>query len=95
MPQNCVIRDLQRAPDQLLRLVDLLPRKADRLRIGKIERCREIDRQIVTDLILRKRRAVAVCDLAARRRYIENVSARQLLRLECWNDRLFFGRLAS
>ena len=57
-------------------------RESERLRIGEIERGREIDREIVAQFVLRERRAIAVGDLAARGRNVEHVSARLLLRFQ-------------
>ena len=75
-------------PSNLSAALNLLMRETERLRVGKIERRREIDREIVTELVLRERHAVAIDDLAARRGDIEDVSARQLLRFVSRDDRL-------
>src|ERR1043165_6432478 len=72
--------------------VYLFPCVAERFGIRKIQRCWKVDDEIVTKPVLRERRAIAVCDLTARSRNIENVSARQLLRLESGDDRLFLRR---
>ena len=89
-----VIRNAELAPDYLACLDYPLPGEVQRLRIGKIKRSKEVDNEIVTESILRERRAIAVCDLPTRSRNIENVGARQLLRLERRNNRLFFRRSA-
>src|SRR5262249_50982449 len=67
---------------------------AERLRIGKVQRCWESYAQIVTEPVLRQRHSVAIRDLSAWRRNIENKSARQLLRLESGDNCLFFRRSA-
>ena len=70
-------------------------RKAERLIIGKIQRGREIDREIVAQSILRERRTVPIGDLSTRRGDIEDVSPRQFLRLEGRDDRLLDRALES
>ena len=89
--KNRLVGNPDFATNQPGRLVDLFPGEAECLRIGKIKRRREIDGEIVAEPILRERFAVAVCNLAARRWNIEDVSAREFLRLECRDDRLFFS----
>src|SRR5262249_6446255 len=69
-------------------------RKTERFLVRKIQRGWKSDDEIVTEPILRERRAVAVRDLPAWRRNIEYVSARELLRLERRDNRLFFRRSA-
>src|ERR1700682_53993 len=95
MTQDGLVRNLNRTADHLFRLLDLLPDVADRLSIGKIERRRETNPKIVTEFVLGQRHAVAIGDLAARRRNIENVGARQFLRFESWNNCFLFRRRTS
>ena len=92
MAKDRVIRNPEPAADQLGSVIYLFLRKVERLRIGKIQRCREINDEIITEPILCERRAVAICDLPTWSRNIENVSACQLLRLERRDNRLFFRR---
>ena len=93
MTHDRLIRNPELAPDQLACRIDFLPGKIHRLRTGKIQRRGKIDDEIVAESVLRQRRAAAVCDLPTRRGNIEDVSARELLRLECRDNRLFFWRL--
>ena len=51
MPQDYVVRYFDRATAQLCCFVDLLSRKRDRLRVGKIERRWKTNRQIVIDFV--------------------------------------------
>src|ERR1700719_4128037 len=90
MTQDRLVGDFNGTPNQFGRLFDLLPGKTDRLSIGKIERCGKINCEIVTYFFLRKRRPVAIRNLAARGGDIENVSARELLRFKRGDNRLFF-----
>src|SRR6476661_3541160 len=94
MAKDRVIRNPEPAADQLASVIYLFLRKAERLRIGKIQRRREVDNQIVTEPILCQRRAVAVCDLPTWSGNIENIGACQLLRLERRDNRLLFGERA-
>src|SRR4030095_7604211 len=87
---DSLIRKPPRPPGELRGQRDLFTGKRERLRVGKIERRREADREIVGNFVLRERQAVAIGDLPARRRDVENVSARELLRLERRDDRLVF-----
>ncbi len=92
MPLDQLVRDLQRTAEQFFGRPNFLLREGEQLRIGEIERRREIDREIVAEPVLRERLAVAIRDLSARRGNIEHVGARELLRLEGGNDRLFERR---
>ena len=87
MPLDQVVGNPERSAQQFFRCLNFLPREAQQLRIGKIERRRVTDREIVTQPVLRERCAVSIRDLTARRGNVENVSARELLRFECRNDR--------
>jgi hypothetical protein len=86
MPLDQVVGNPELAAKEFLRCLDFFVRISEQLRIGKIERRREADRQIVAQAILRQRQTIAVGDQPARRRDIENVSPRQLLSLESWDD---------
>ena len=69
----------------LLRNPNSFLRVSERLGIGEIEQAREIDRQVVAEFVLGEWRAVPIGDLPARRRDIEDESARLLL---CFPGRL-------
>ncbi len=69
-------------PISLAVFVDFFPGEVERLRVGKIKRRWEVNSEIVAEPILSEWFAVAVCNLTARRRNIEDVSARKFLRLK-------------
>jgi len=87
-----VIRNPKLAANQVACLAYFFPGEAKRLRIGKIRRSWEVDDEIVTEPILRERRPIAVRNLSTWSWNIENVRARQLLRLERRDDCFFFQR---
>ena len=68
-------------------------RKFQGLIVVKFKRGWKIDREIVGQSVLRERRAVSIGNLSARRRDIEDVGAREFLRLEGRNDFFFECRL--
>src|SRR5437016_10001285 len=68
-------------------------RKLESLIVVKVQRGWKTDRQIVAQSILRERRTVAIGNLSTRRRDIEDVSAREFLRLEGRNNFLVERRL--
>ncbi len=92
MTKDRFIGNLKFATNQPGGSVDLFPGEAEHLRVGKIKRRGEIDGEIVAEPILRERLAIAVCYLAAWRRNVEDVSARELLcfkgGLDCFLFRL-------
>ena len=75
MPEDQIVRNIQTMTEKFLGLGDSRVRKIQRLPVGKIERSRVIDREIVTDLILRERGAISIGDLSARRRNIKDVGS--------------------
>src|SRR6266550_3895713 len=91
MPQDCVIGSADWTADQFGCGRDLPMREVERLGIVKFQRSRKIDCELIAQLVLRKRRAIAIGDLAAWSGDIENISAREFLRFECWNN-LFIER---
>ncbi len=91
MTKDRFIGNLKFATNQPGGPVDLFPGEAEHLRVGKIKRRREIDGEIVAEPILRERLAIAVCDLAARCRNVEDVSAREFLRLKGGLDCFLFS----
>src|SRR5437868_11882847 len=92
VPQDCFVGYADLATNQFCCRRDLPMRKVERLGIAKLQWSRKIDREIIAQLILREGCAVAIGDLAARSRDIENVSARQFLCLERGNDLLIKRR---
>ena len=92
MAQNCVVRDIDLSVDQFCSLIDLLPRKTKRLRIGEIERRGKNNAEIVAEFVLRERHAVAIGDLSARGRNVQNKGSREFLSLECRDDCFLFRR---
>ena len=91
MAKNRFVGNLDFATNEPGGSVDLFFGKAKCLRIGKIKRRREIDGEIVAEPILRERFAIAVCDLAARRCNIKDVSARELLCFKRRHNCFLFG----
>src|SRR5438067_2845799 len=87
MPQDGLVRHPDVTAGELFRSRYLPVREIEHLSIAKLKWCRKIDRQVVSQLVLRKRGTVAISDLATRSRDIQDVSARELLRLESGNDR--------
>src|SRR4029077_3168179 len=92
MPQDRFVGRADLAVHQFGCRCDLPMREVERLGIAKLQWSRKIDREIIAQLILREGCAVAIGDLAARSGDIENVSARQFLRLEGGNDLLIKRR---
>src|SRR5450432_648634 len=92
MAQDRGVGNWQRTIEQLLRGSDFLPREDHHLCVGKVEWGREINREIVAQLVLGERYAIAVGDLPPRRRDVEDVGARLFLRLEGRFDRLLEWR---
>ena len=68
-------------------------RKFQGLAVVKLKWGWKIDRQTVAESVLRERRTVAIGNLSTRRRDIEDVSAREFLRLEGRNNFLVERRL--
>ena len=91
MAKNRFVGNLDFATNEPGGSVDLFFGKAKCLRIGKIKRRREIDGEIVAEPILRERFAIAVCDLAARRWNIKDVSAREFLCFKRRHNCFLFG----
>ena len=60
-----LIGDSERSAEQLFGGPNFLRNEGKQLRIGEIERCREMNREIVAQPVLRERRAMAICDLPA------------------------------
>ena len=92
MPLDQLVGNLERSTKQFFRSLNFLPCETQQLRVRKIERRRETDREIVTQPILRERHAVSIRDLTSRGGNVEDVSARKLLRFECRNDRFLKRR---
>src|SRR5207248_2570088 len=93
MPQDCGIGSADWTADQFGRGRDLPMREVERLGIVKFQRSRKIDREIIAQLVLRERSAITIGNLAARSGDIENVSAREILCLECRNNLVVDGGL--
>ena len=91
MPFDQVVGNFQRAAEQFLGDLNFFVRVGEQLRVGKIERRRETDREIKHQPVLGEWHAVAVRNQAARRRDIEHIGSRQLLGFERRDDCLFHG----
>ncbi len=87
MPQDLLAGDIEFVAEQLFSGDDFGARIAEGLRIRKIERRGKRDGQVVNNLVLGQRLAMAIGDLPARGRDIEHVGAGQLLRLVSGLDR--------
>ena len=72
---------------------DLPMRKLQSLIVVKVQRGWKTNRQIVAQSILRERRTVPIGNLSTRRGDVEDVSAREFLRLEGRNNFLVERRL--
>ena len=92
MPFDQLVGNPERSTEPFFRCLNFLPGETQQLRVRKIERRRETDRETVTQPILRERRPVSIGDLTSRGGNVENVSARELLRFECRNDRFLKRR---
>ena len=92
MTKNRLIGNPESASNYFPCRVYLFPCVAERLGIQKIQRRWKIDDQVVTKPVLRQWRSITVCDLPAWSWHIENISAREFLRLESRDDGLFFRR---
>src|SRR5437879_3427322 len=85
------IRNLDRVIQQLLSPSDLIPCVSDRLRIRKVQRTWERNRQAVAQAILGKWQTIAVADQPARRGHIEIISSGEFLGFERWDNRFLFS----